>query len=49
MGLRQQDGDTAMGSINYIELPRGEQLPAGVNLDYEELHSSTALEESEEL
>jgi hypothetical protein len=35
--------------VNVIELPQGLQLPTGVNLDYEELASSVALEESEEL
>ena len=43
----QEDAD--MGLINYIELPRGEQLQTGVNLDYEEQQSFEAIEESEEL
>ena len=41
--------DVQMGMINYIELPRGEQLQTGVNLDYEEVQSLDAIEESEEL
>jgi hypothetical protein len=43
----QEDAD--MGLINYIELQRGEQLQTGVNLDYEEMRSLDAIEESEEL
>jgi hypothetical protein len=35
--------------VNVIELPQGLQLPTGVNLDYEELASSVATDESEEL
>ena len=41
--------DVQMGMINYIELPRGEHLQTGVNLDYEEVRSLDAIEESEEL
>jgi hypothetical protein len=41
--------DVQMGMINYIELPRGEQLQTGVNLDYEEQQSLEAIDESEEL
>jgi Asp-tRNA(Asn)/Glu-tRNA(Gln) amidotransferase A subunit family amidase len=48
MGLGRPEVDVPMG-VNAIELPQGLQLSTGVNLDYEELASSVALEESEEL
>ena len=40
----QPPGDAPMGSICSIELPHGVHLPTGVNLDYEELESSQALD-----
>jgi hypothetical protein len=48
MGLGRPEVDVPMG-VNVIEQPQGLQLPTGVNLDYEELASSVALGESEEL
>ena len=48
MGLGRPEVDVPMG-VNAIELPQGVQLPIGVNLNYEELEHSVALEESEEL
>ena len=48
MGLGRPDVDVPMG-VNVIELAQGVQLPTGVNLDYDELEHSEALEESEEL
>ena len=38
-----------MRLIGSIDLPHGVQLPTGVNLHYEELESSQALEGAEEL
>ena len=38
-----------MGLVNHMDLPQGVQVQTGVSLDYEELHSSHALEDTEQL
>jgi hypothetical protein len=45
---RDDDMDTHIGLVNHTELPQGVQVQAGVSLGDEELHSSHALEESEQ-